>query len=108
MQFDGQHKATAQIAMNRETIQMKIYMEISVAMANELVITIQKDVKKKALSQSDTMAKLNDVMGELLDKYVVAKGQVRTEKGFIESLPNAKQTATKQINIRSEKYKEKT
>ena len=97
LQFDGQHKATAQIAMNRKTVQMKIYIEISVPMANELVITIQKDVKKKALSQSDTMAKLNDVMGELLDNYVVPKGQTRTEKGFIESLPNAKQTSTKNL-----------
>lgn len=99
LQFDGQHKATAQIAMNRKTVQMKVYMEISVATANDLVITIQKDVKKKALSQSDTMAKLNDVMGELLDNYVVAKGQIRTEKGFIESLPNAKQTDTKNLLI---------
>jgi hypothetical protein len=95
LQFDGQHKATAQIAMGKNTVQMKIYLGLTVPVANALVITIQKTVKKKALSQSDTMAKLNDVMGEALDNYKVPAGSERTEKGFIESYPKHEQTTMK-------------
>lgn len=85
LQFDGQHKATAQILIGRKTLQMKVYVEPSIDMLQALVIKIQQEIKKQPLTKSDTLAKINDVMQRYLEAYVAPKGGVRTEIGLIQS-----------------------
>ena len=40
LQFDGQHKTTAQILLGRKSIQTKIYIDPDVTMVKDLIITI--------------------------------------------------------------------
>lgn len=85
-QFDGQHKTTSQLVIGRQTVQMKLYVDATVAQTNKLVLTIQKEISKKPLTTSDTVAKLSDVVKAALNRYKVEPPQIRTEKGFINSL----------------------
>lgn len=85
LQFDGQHKTTAQILLSRTTVPMKVYVNPSIAMLQELVIKIQQEIKKQPLTRSDTLAKLGDVIQTSLEAYKEPAGKPRTEKGFIEA-----------------------
>nr|WP_235974051.1 HNH endonuclease signature motif containing protein [Luteimonas sp. MC1750] len=91
LQFDGQHKTTAQILLGREHLQMKVYVEPSIDMLQALVIKIQQEIKKQPLTKSDTLAKISDVMQRYLDGYVAQAGKIRTEKGLIESQKGTKE-----------------
>jgi hypothetical protein len=91
LQFDGQHKTTAQIILDRDAVPMKVYVEPDPVMIQELVLQIQQGIKKLPLSTSDTLRKLKDVMKDRLEAYAVEEGEVRTERGFIESQPREEQ-----------------
>lgn len=93
LQFDGQHKTTAQILLGRKSVPMKIYVEPDLAMIQELVLQIQQGIKKRPLSTSDTLRKLGDVVGSRLSDYHEKRGVPRTEAGFIASQPLEIQTA---------------
>lgn len=95
LQFDGQHKTTAQILLGRSSVPMKVYIAPEKAMVQELVLKIQQEIKKQPLTKSDTLAKLGDVMQRRLEEYVVPPGQVRTEAGFIASQPKSDQNQVK-------------
>lgn len=94
LQFDGQHKSTAQVLLGRESGSFKVYIEPEIAMLQELVIKIQQEIKKQPLTKSDTLAKLGDVISRLLDEY---KSPIRTEEGFINSQPKPERAATKKL-----------
>ncbi len=79
LQFDGQHKTTAQIILERTQIPMKVYIEPDPVMLQELVLQIQQGIKKLPLSTSDTLRKLKDVMEDRLEAYKVREGETRTE-----------------------------
>ena len=68
----------------RKNVQMKIYLNAPSNVCNDLVITIQKSCKKLNLTQTDTMAKLNDVVRSEMDQYVVKPPSIRSEVGFVE------------------------
>ncbi|MEH6585034.1 MAG: HNH endonuclease signature motif containing protein [Halioglobus sp.] len=85
LQFDGQHKTTAQILIGRKTVPVKVYVEPDIAMLQLLVIKIQQEIKKQPLTKSDTLAKLGDVIKSALDEYSVKAGEARTEQGLYES-----------------------
>ena len=93
LQFDGQHKTTAQVLIGRKRISAKIYIEPDIAMLQQLVVKIQQEIKKQPLTRSDTLAKLGHVIVGYVDNYKVKKGQVRTEAGFIRSQPDKKTKA---------------
>ena len=93
MQFDGQHKSTAQIILGRTSVPTKVYIEPAVPMIQELVISIQQRIKKRPLSTSDTLIKLGDVVAERLSQYVAKPGQLRSEQGYIASQPLEMQKA---------------
>ncbi len=97
LQFDGQHKTTAQILLGRKKIQTKIYINPDIAMLQGLVVKIQQDIKKQPLTRSDTIAKLGDVISSLLSSYVTENGTPRSEKGFIEFQPKEKRTEIKKL-----------
>jgi len=86
LQFDGQHKTSAQILLGRGVVPVKIYVNPDVQMIRELVIQIQQGIKKRPLSTSATLAKLDEIVRLKLDKYRAAAGSRRTERSFINSL----------------------
>lgn len=95
LQFDGQHKTTAQIVLERETVPMKIYHGASLDQINQLVINIQQKIKKKPLTTSDTLSKLSDVVSHRLSEYSEKPGIHRSEQGFIDSVPKNERTKWK-------------
>ena len=85
LQFDGQHKTTAQIILGRTEIPMKIYVEPDPDMLQQLVVTIQGIITKRGLSTSDTLRKLRDVVKAKILEYEKANnGQCPTEVELIE------------------------
>ncbi|MCC3273265.1 HNH endonuclease [Arthrobacter zhangbolii] len=68
-QFDGQHKTTAQILLKRTEIPMKMYVDPDPAMINNLVVQIQQGIKKRPLSTTDTLQKLDKVMQDKVAAY---------------------------------------
>jgi hypothetical protein len=95
LQFDGQHKTTAQMLLGRAAIQMKIYIEPDIAMIQSLVLKIQQEIKKQPLTRSDTLAKLGDVMKRRIDDYIALPGQPKTEVGFVASVPQEERKSVK-------------
>lgn len=84
LQFDGQHKTTAQLLLGRLAVPMKVYIEPEISMVQALVLKIQQEIKKQPLTKSDTLAKLGDVMKRRLEAYATETPPPRTEKGFVE------------------------
>lgn len=96
LQFDGQHKTTAQIILGRETVPMKVYVSPSIPMIQDLVISIQQRIKKRPLSTSDTLLKISDVVAQRLASYVPGPGKVRSEQDYVASQPLELQGKVKQ------------
>lgn len=94
LQFDGQHKSTAQILLSRKTGSFKIYVSPDQAMLQQLVVKIQQEIKKQPLTKSDTLAKLGDVISSILEEY---KDSPRTEAGFVKSRPRAEQKTVRDM-----------
>jgi hypothetical protein len=95
LQFDGQHKTTAQILLGRVFVPMKVYVDPSIAMVQALVLKIQQEIKKQPLTRSDTLAKLGDVIKRRLDEYLEAPGATKSESGFVTFQPRGEQRAVK-------------
>jgi hypothetical protein len=96
LQFDGQHKTTAQLVLGRKEVPMKFYYEPSEPMIQELVVQIQQGIKKRPLSTTDTLRKLDDVIQDKIRQYAdTHSGQVPTEVQLVESQPKQDQTALK-------------
>ncbi|MGO4690595.1 HNH endonuclease [Glaciibacter sp. 2TAF33] len=68
-QFDGQHKTTAQILLERTEVPMKLYVDPELAMVQELVVQIQQGIKKRPLSTTDTLQKLDDVIRDKVEDF---------------------------------------
>lgn len=90
LQFDGQHKTTAQILIGRDKFPFKVYVDPSLDMLQSLVIEIQQEIKKQPLTRSETLAKIGDVMNRYLEDYTEKPGTPRTEKGLIARQAKAK------------------
>jgi hypothetical protein len=95
LQFDGQHKTTAQILLGRTLITFKVYINPDIAMLQSLVVKIQQEIKKQPLTRSDTLAKMGDVFSSLFESYKPGRGKVKTEKGFVEFQPKEKRSEVK-------------
>lgn len=87
LQFDGQHKTTAQILLGRTRVPVKVYVSPDKAMIQQLVLKVQQEIKKQPLTRSDTLAKLGDVVRRRLEEYEPPKGSYKSEAGFIEAQP---------------------
>jgi hypothetical protein len=98
LQFDGQHKATAQILIGRRKVPTKIYIEPSIDMLQGLVIKIQQEIKKQPLTRSETLAKIGDVMGRYLAEYQ-SKAGPRSERGFIQFQRKEQQKHVKDLYL---------
>lgn len=95
LQFDGQHKATAQIILERKTVPMKFYFDPDESMIQALVVQVQQGIKKRPLSTTDTLRKLDDVLKDLVEDYKKLAGRAPTEKELVESQPKQFQSETK-------------
>lgn len=96
LQFDGQHKTTAQIVLGRHEVPMKFYLEPNEAMIQELVVQIQQGIKKRPLSTTDTLKKLDDVVRDKISAYRDDhNGLAPSEVELVEYQPKQDQTAFK-------------
>lgn len=87
-QFDGQHKTTAQILLGRSEIPMKMYVDPDLAMINNLVVQIQQGIKKRPLSTTDTLQKLDTVVQDKVAEYKNKHGDKSpTEIELVSSQP---------------------
>lgn len=68
-QFDGQHKTTAQILLGRTEVPMKFYVNPDLAMMQNLVVQIQQGIRKRPLSTTDTLKKLDTVIQDKVAAY---------------------------------------
>lgn len=95
-QFDGQHKTTAQVILGRTEIPMKIYLNPDQAMIQELVVQIQQGIKKRPLSTTDTLKKLDDVIQDRVAAYKLEHGgESPSEIELVAAQPLQDQTAFK-------------
>jgi HNH endonuclease len=87
LQFDGQHKTTAQIVLGRADVPMKVYVNPSEPMIQELVVQIQQGIKKRPLSTSDTLRKLDHVVQDKISAFKETHGRAPTEIELVEAEP---------------------
>ena len=90
-QFDGQHKTTAQIILGRDKVQMKIYIDPNPDLLQGLVLQIQQGIKKRPLTSSQTLAKLNEVIKARVDAYQTEHRVHPTEPELLGAQPRAQQ-----------------
>jgi HNH endonuclease len=95
LQFDGQHKTTAQIILGRSEVPMKIYVDPSEPMIQELVVQIQQGIKKRPLTTSDTLKKLDDVVQHSIHVFTEEHGEAPTEMTLVEAQPKQNQAEFK-------------
>jgi hypothetical protein len=91
LQFDGQHKTTAQILLNRKAVPMKIYFSPDVAEVRQLVLSIQNRIKKMPLGPAIHLTKLSAVFQEKLESL----GQT-SENNFVNSVLTRERMKAKQ------------
>ncbi|MBC8274947.1 MAG: hypothetical protein H8E40_08265 [Chloroflexi bacterium] len=93
LQFDGQHKTTAQILLGRKTIPAKIYVNPEILMIKDLILAIQNRIIKKPLAPPIHLVKMRDVY--------LAKLQISgatSEKAFVDSyLQRERANAKKEV-----------
>lgn len=91
-QFDGQHKTTAQIILDRKEVPMKLYVDPDLPMIQELVVQIQQGIRKQPLSTTDTLRKLDDVVKDKIEQYRnLNDGLVPTEVQLVDAQPKNEQ-----------------
>lgn len=95
LQFDGQHKTTAQIVLGRDEAQMKFYYNPNTPMIQELVVQIQQGIKKRPLSTTDTLRKLDDVVKDKVEAFAAEHGRAPTEVELVDAQPKQDQRGFK-------------
>lgn len=95
--FDGQHKTLASWLAGRTHIVVKLFLDLPVNEAVELVNSVQSKIKKLPLSPFEFAAKMAD---EWASKFQVYEGAVSatevSESGFVRWLPRAERARGKQ------------
>jgi len=94
-QFDGQHKTTAQIILGRDRVPMKIYIDPDKDMIQELVLQIQGGIRKRPLTISTTLKKLDEVVRAKIEAYRQEHGVYPTEQQLVTSLPSTERKTMK-------------
>jgi hypothetical protein len=88
LMFDGQHKTIASWMQGRETVVVKLYLDITREQTIELVNSIQAKIKKLPLSPFELAAKMGEEWADKLAKYEEEVGtEAASEAGFISWLP---------------------
>ena len=89
LMFDGQHKTVANWMRGRNTIVIKLYLDLSEESAIHLVNSIQAKIKKLTLSAFELAAKMADEFKNALNAYEsgLPNESSASEAGFIAWLP---------------------
>ena len=96
LMFDGQHKTVANWLMDRNTVVVKIYLNLETEQANALVNSIQAKIKKLPLSAFELAAKMSDEWKAQWTRYEVTVGtEVASEQGFVRQLPEGERNRGK-------------
>lgn len=95
LQFDGQHKTTAQIVLGRTEVPVKFYYDPSEPMIQELVVQIQQGIKKRPLSTTDTLRKLDDVVRDKVQEFKEKNGRFPSEVELVAAQPKQDQRVFK-------------
>lgn len=90
LQFDGQHKTTAQILLGRKSVPTKIYINPDVVMVKDLIIAIQNRIKKMPLAPAIHLEKMSTVYLEKFQASGAASEQAFVETYLLRDRPNAK------------------
>ena len=90
LQFDGQHKTTAQILLNRKSVPVKIYINPDVVMVKDLIITIQNRIRKMTLAPAIYLEKMDAVHLEKFQASGAASEQAYVEIDLLRDRPNTK------------------
>lgn len=93
--FDGQHKAAAFLLDRRETICVKIYLDLDEARANYLIGSIQSKIKKLPLSPFEFTLKMEKEWAKKWEDYSRANPD-GSEKKFIASIQAADRKRARQ------------
>lgn len=82
--FDGQHKALSFWVAGRDSVAVKIYLDLTKEQAVRLVNSVQSKIKKLPLSPFELSAKMADEWQERVAKYEAAVGTSEaSEAGFL-------------------------
>lgn len=82
--FDGQHKALSFWVAGRDTVAVKVYLDLTKEQAVKLVNSVQSKIKKLPLSPFELSAKMADEWQERVGRYEAAVGTVdASEAGFL-------------------------
>ncbi|HMO53548.1 MAG TPA: hypothetical protein PJ994_03515, partial [Tepidiformaceae bacterium] len=87
--FDGQHKSIAAWMLGRESVVVKVYLEMTRDQAVYLVNSIQSKIGKLPLSPFELAAKMSEEWQAKMAEYEDAVSlEHASEKGFIDWLPS--------------------
>ena len=93
LQFDGQHKAAAQILLGRTRIPMKVYVDPDIKMIRELIIITQNTITKVRLAPATYLDKMQAVYRDKLQE-----SGAESERKFVDAyLVRERGNATKQL-----------
>lgn len=92
---DGQHKALAQILLDREFIPTKIYVDPDIHLIRTLIDTIQNRIKKLPLYPSIVMEKLSVIYKTEWERYRQDTQPPYTESRFVSSFRSDQQANVK-------------
>jgi len=90
LQFDGQHKTTAQILLGRESVPTKIYFDPDIPMVKDLIIAIQNRIKKMSLAPAIHLEKMSSVHLDKLQASGAASERDFVELYLLRDRPNTK------------------
>ena len=95
--FDGQHKTVASWMHGRQSVVVKLYLDLDVDAAVTLVNSIQSKIKKLPLTPFELIAKLDQEHQAKWDAYQKATlAHDVSEAGFVASLAPAERSKAKQ------------
>lgn len=92
---DGQHKALAQIILDREIVPAKIYVDPDIQKIRTLIDTIQNRIKKMPLYPSIVMEKLSVIHGDRWQRFINESSPPHTERRFIRTFRSDEQKLIK-------------
>ncbi len=94
--FDGQHKTAAQLALERDVVHVKVYVNPPTADVKSLIKSVQSTITKLPLSPGAFSKKMSKLHREEWDKFLEEGGAVISEAEFLKrfTTSEAKKAAT--------------
>jgi hypothetical protein len=95
--FDGQHKTLSNWLHDRDSVVIKVYLNINRDQTIRLVNSVQSKIKKLPLSPFELAAKMAEEWKDRVTKYEeMVESTLTSEKGFMQWVPQDERTRAKQ------------